>query len=124
MLFWSNRWLNGCCISDLAPEVVSKVDKKTLSSRTVAQALENRLWVSDIKTTLSLAGLQQYTHLRDTLKGMVLTPTADQHVWRHEASGQFFSKSCNKVLFFGSISFEPWKRLWKTWTPPKCKTFI
>ena len=47
-LFWSDRWLNGCCILDIAPEVAAKVDKKTLSSRTVAKGLVNRLWVRDI----------------------------------------------------------------------------
>jgi hypothetical protein len=36
-LFWSDRWLNGCYIQDIAPEVAAKVDKKTRSSRTVAQ---------------------------------------------------------------------------------------
>jgi hypothetical protein len=24
----------------------------------------------------------------------------------------------------GSIKFEPWKRLWKSWTPQKCKLFL
>jgi hypothetical protein len=47
-LFWSDRWLNDCCIQDIAPEVAAKVDKKTLSSRTVAQGLDNRMWVRDI----------------------------------------------------------------------------
>jgi hypothetical protein len=27
-------------------------------------------------------------------------------------------------LFSGSITFEPWKRLWKSCPPPKCKTFL
>jgi len=27
-------------------------------------------------------------------------------------------------FFVGSITFEPWKRLWKSWAPNKCKTFI
>jgi hypothetical protein len=27
-------------------------------------------------------------------------------------------------MFLGSITFEPWKRLWKSWAPPKCKTFL
>jgi hypothetical protein len=47
-LFWSDRWLNDCCIQDIAPEVAAKVDKKTLSSRTVAQDLDNIRWVRDI----------------------------------------------------------------------------
>ena len=29
-----------------------------------------------------------------------------------------------KVIFVGSITFEPWKKLWKTWAPGKCKTFL
>jgi hypothetical protein len=48
----------------------------------------------------------------------------DQHMWRHEASGQFSSKSCCNILFVGSTIFEPWKRLWKTLATPKCKFFL
>jgi hypothetical protein len=53
-----------------------------------------------------------------------LSQEEDHHVWRHEASGLFTSKSCYNVLFFGSAVFEPWERLWKTWAPPKCKFFL
>jgi hypothetical protein len=90
----------------------------------VAQAIGNRLWVRDIISSLSLVGLQQYLLLWDTLREVVLTQDDDQHVWRHEAFGRFSSKSCYSVLFTGSIPFEPWKRLWKSWAPPKCKTFL
>lgn len=47
----------------------------------------------------------------------------DVHIWRHEASG-LFSKSVYKAFFRGSINFEPWKRLWRSWAPPKCNTFL
>ena len=40
-LFWSDNWLNGTGIRDIAPEVVAKVGKSLIHSRTVAQALEN-----------------------------------------------------------------------------------
>jgi hypothetical protein len=53
-----------------------------------------------------------------------LSQEEDRHVWRHEASGLFSSKSFYNVLLFGSTVFEPWKRLWKTWAPPKCKFFL
>jgi hypothetical protein len=36
----------------------------------------------------------------------------------------FSSKSCCTVLFMGSIKFKPWKRLWKSWAPQKCKLFL
>jgi hypothetical protein len=116
--------LDGSCIQDFAPVVVANVEKRAISSRTVAHALESWQWVSDIETPLNLSGLQQYLHLWDALKGVVLTHEADRHVWIHSSSRQFSSKSCYKALFMGSITFEPWKRLWKTWTPPKCKFFL
>jgi hypothetical protein len=103
---------------------VANVGKRAISSRTVAHALENWQWVSDIETPLNLPGLQQYLNLWDALRGVVLTQEADRHVWIHSSSGQFSSKSCYKAFFMGSITFEPWKRLWKTWAPPKCKFFL
>jgi hypothetical protein len=123
-LFWTDKWLNGCSIRDLAPEVASKVSKRALTSLTVSQALVNRQWIAHIKTPLSLIGIQQFLLLWDTLGEVQLSQEEDRHVWRHEASGLFSSKSCYKVLLFGSTVFEPWKRLWKTWAPPKCKFFL
>jgi hypothetical protein len=55
---------------------------------------------------------------------MVLTQETDRHVWLHTSYRQFTSKSCYKAFFMGSITFEPWKRLWKSWAPPKCKYFL
>jgi len=123
-LFWTDRWLDGSCIQDLAPDVVASVGKRASSSRTVAHALENWQWVSDLETPLNLIGLQQYLQLWDALRGVVLTQEADRHVWIHSSSGQFSSRSCYKAFFMGSITFEPWKRLWKSWAPPKCKFFL
>ena len=53
-----------------------------------------------------------------------LNDDEDKHEWRHEASGCFSPASYYKILFMGSITFEPWKRLWKSWGPPKCKMFL
>jgi hypothetical protein len=40
-LFWSDRWIHGNTIQDIAPEVVGMVGRRAYSSRTVAQALDN-----------------------------------------------------------------------------------
>jgi hypothetical protein len=29
-----------------------------------------------------------------------------------------------KLFFYGAVTFKPWRRLWKTWAPTKCKMFI
>jgi hypothetical protein len=100
------------------------VGRKAYSSRTVAHALDNWYWVSDIRGPLSLRGLQQYLLLWDTVGEVLLSQDADKLVWMHSSSGMFSSKSCYKAFFMGSISFEPWKRLWKSWARPKCKFFL
>jgi hypothetical protein len=47
----------------------------------------------------------------------MLSQYAYKHVWMHSSSGQFSSKYCYKIFLMGSILFEPWKRLWKSWAP-------
>jgi hypothetical protein len=123
-LFWSDRWLDGGCIKDFAPAVVSKFGKNIVSTRTVAQAIENCHWNSDILTPLSWVGIQQFLLLWDAVRRVVLAQEVDKHIWLHTSSGQFSTKSCYKAFFIGSINFEPWKRLWKSWAPPKCKFFL
>lgn len=66
-LFWSDKCLARGCIMDIAPAVASKVGKSALSTRTVAQALENWQWVNDIKALLSLIGVQQFLQLWDAI---------------------------------------------------------
>jgi hypothetical protein len=79
-LFWSDRWIDGGCIKDFAPDVVSRVGKHTVSTRTVAQALEGWHWISDILTPLSWVGIQQFLLLWDAVRRVVLTQEADKHI--------------------------------------------
>jgi hypothetical protein len=108
-LFWSDRWLDGGCVKDIAPAVATKVGKSALSTRTVAHAVENWGWVSDIETPLPLIGVQQFLQLWDAIRRVVLTQEVDRHVWLRTSSDQFTSKSCYKALFMVSITFEPWE---------------
>jgi hypothetical protein len=95
-LFWSDRWVYGSTIQDIASEVVRMVGRGAFSSRTVARALDNWQWVSDINGPLSLRGLQQYLLLWDTLRGVMLSQDTNKHVRMHTFSRQFSSKSCYK----------------------------
>lgn len=52
----------------LAQEVFCKVDKKTIKSRAVAEALVERSWVMDIRSPLSLIDIQRYLILWDFLE--------------------------------------------------------
>ena len=45
----------------------------------------------------------------------------DVHTWVHSSSDQF---SAYRTFFMGAITFEPWKRLWRSWAPLQVKFFI
>ncbi|WVZ79973.1 hypothetical protein U9M48_027494 [Paspalum notatum var. saurae] len=115
-LFWTDNWLQGSCVADLAPELYRASPKRVAKRRTVSQALSNRCWVSDIKGALSV---------QDLVECIVLRPDIpDQLVWRLSSTGCYSSESAYNAMFVGTIKFSPWKRIWKTWAPANCKFFI
>jgi len=80
--------------------------------------------VADIKGALGWLGLVEYLELWDMLAGVNLNNTDDIHRWKPEASGEFSTRSAYKNFFVGAITFEPWKKVWKSWAPVKYKTFV
>jgi len=114
----------GCSIVEIAPVVVDAVPLKIRKQRTVAQALQNQSWPTDIQGGLSLIGLFEYLQLWDMLLDTSLSQDEDVHIWRLDSSGIFSSKSAYRAFFNGAITFEHWRRLWKSWAPAKCKVFL
>jgi hypothetical protein len=123
-LFWSDHYLHGQSLEDLAPNVHKCVPQKVRRTRSVAEVLHELTWVADIKGALGWHGLAEYLQLWDTISGIALNVMEEVHHWKFESSGVFSTKSAYRAFFFGSTTFEPWKRLWKSWAPGKCKTFI
>ena len=123
-LFWTDPWLHECFISELVPTVVACVRPQSKTKRTVAEALGNNAWVSDIQGGLSMIGLSEYLHLWDGLREVALSQDDDQHIWRFDASRTYSAKSTYRAFFYGSVTFEPWRCLWKSWAPRKYKFFI
>ena len=57
--------------------------------------------------------------------GFILQPEIpDRYKWKLTQDGTYSSKSAYAAFFVGSIKFGPWRRIWKTWAPPRCKFFI
>ena len=48
----------------------------------------------------------------------------DKHIFRLAANGKYSAKSAYEGLFLGSVEFEPYERIWKTWALPKCRFFL
>jgi hypothetical protein len=125
ILFWKDRWLNGSTISDLAPNLVKAIPKRSLNRRTVAEALTNQRWVADIKGARTIQVFEEYFHIWDLVEGLTLQQDVpDQFRWKLTQSGAYSSKSAYAAFFVGTIKFAPWKKIWKSWAPLRCKFFI
>ena len=59
-LFWSDRWLHGRSLVDLAPDVVACVPNSLVLKRSMAECLVNNNWVNDIRGALPLVGIMLY----------------------------------------------------------------
>jgi hypothetical protein len=49
-----------CCLEDLSPEMVAAIPSRTCKQRTVADALHDHAWPTDISRGLLLVGLFEY----------------------------------------------------------------
>jgi len=112
-------------VENLAPEVFASVSPRVRKRQTVAEALDNNKWVSVIRRSLSWIGIREFLQLWDCVQGLQLNDFEDRHIWKLEPGGCYSSsKSAYRAYFQGSVTFEPWRRLWKTWAPNKCKIFL
>ncbi|WVZ53711.1 LOW QUALITY PROTEIN: hypothetical protein U9M48_004616, partial [Paspalum notatum var. saurae] len=123
--FWTDRWLQGCTIAELAPNLIKAVPTRARKRLSISQALTNRRWIADIKGALSVQALVDYLKLWELVDGIVMQPEiSDKHTWKLSRSGAYTSKSAYQAFFLGSVKFAPWKRIWKSCAPLRCKFFV
>ncbi|KAG2598128.1 hypothetical protein PVAP13_5KG370607 [Panicum virgatum] len=89
--------MHGCCLADLAPNVVQCVPIRIGKKRTVSEALQENLWVTCIRNALGWYGLAEYLELWDLISGANLNNSEDIHRWKPEASGPFSTRSAIEV---------------------------
>jgi hypothetical protein len=69
--------------------------------------------------------INEYLLLWDLIDLVQLRPhVEDKHFFRLAANGKYSSKEAYRGFFIGSIEFEPFHIIWKTWAPPKSKFFM
>jgi hypothetical protein len=69
--------------------------------------------------------LAEYLQLWDLISGFELPPEIeDKHIFSIAPNGSYSAKSAYEGLFLGSVAFSHYKRIWKSWTLPKCRFFI
>ena len=79
-LFWSDRWILGCRLEDLALNVFKSVPIRVRNKRTMAEALHELTWVTDIRGALGWLGLAEYLEIWDILAGITLNTNEDAHI--------------------------------------------
>jgi hypothetical protein len=126
-LFWTDKWLHGERISELAPRLFGIIPKRFAQKRTVQEALSNGQWIADIRGggALTVEALSGYLRLWEMLSGFELQPDReDKHIFSIASDRRYSAESAYKGLFMGSCYFGHYKRVWKTWAPPKYRSFI
>lgn len=77
-LFWSDKWIHGRSVADIAPRVIVIVPKRRTNIRTALEALTYHSWVSDVE---------------------------DSFIWRFSSDGIYSPKSPYAAFFQGKIAF-------------------
>jgi hypothetical protein len=125
VLFWSDRWINGVTVVDLAPTVVGAVGACQRNRRSVAEGLLNDAWVSDITMVLPAQGVAEAMGLWLAIREIELQPDMqDSFGWTGATSNQYSAKETYAALCQGSIRSATVSCTWKPWAPLKCKFFI
>ncbi|GJN41102.1 hypothetical protein PR202_gn00429 [Eleusine coracana subsp. coracana] len=124
-LFWQDRWILGQRLEDVAPLIHSIVPKRIVGKQTVGEALTTMVWIQDIHGVAIVEIIEEFMALCNVVTEFTLQPgTPDSHHWKLASTGRYSAKATYEALFQGSVLFEPCDRIWKTWSPPKCKFFM
>lgn len=60
--------------------------------------------------------LLEYLQLLDLLERIELQPEVeDSHIWQFSTLGNLSTESAYEAFFIGSIQFNSWERIWKSW---------
>jgi len=122
--FWTDRWIHGRAIKEIAPALLATVPPKVQKQRTVAQGLLNRTWVKDITGALTVQVLVEYLQIWNLVENQTINAIAeDKFLWKWTADRCFTTASAYRAFFIGQQSIPGAKLLRKTKAPGRCKFF-
>lgn len=125
VLFWTDKWLQGKSIEQMAPWVYRAVSKRVKATRTVREALEGDRWIQEITGSRSVPLLIRFLQLSDQLQELQTDSSEhDKVIWRWTASGQFSTASAYRSMFLGQYHILGAKELTRTRAPPRAKFFM
>jgi hypothetical protein len=119
--FWSDRWLDGMCIKEMAPNLFKMCTRKKL---TIAQAMLDQRWTRHLKRDLPHLAVIEMVAVWEKLQGVALQPgTPDSVSWRWTADGTYTAASAYVVQFIGSTQTSYTSCIWASDAPLRCRIF-
>lgn len=122
-LFWADRWLQGQPLFDLAPGV-NAVPPRIRKRRTVAEALQDRQWIRDVRGSRTVQVIIEFIHLRQRIEATSLDTNPDRFNWRWTANGQYTAWSAYEMLHKGKTYLEGADRIWQHRAPLRVNMFL
>jgi hypothetical protein len=93
MRFWTDKWLDGRSISQLAPSLSRAVPKGTRKSRLVRDAISQASWIQDF---VSVQALREYVHLWVRIQSVHLQERIpDRFLWRWTSDQKYSTSSAS-----------------------------
>ncbi|OEL24169.1 hypothetical protein BAE44_0014812, partial [Dichanthelium oligosanthes] len=124
-LFWTDSWLDGRRLAATMGELVEAVSVRRRNSRSVASALQDHAWISDLFGPFTVPVIVQFLQLKQRLQGTVLDPASlDRVVWKWCPSGQYSCSSAYQAFFLGQSALLGAKELWKVRAPNEYRLFF
>jgi len=71
-LFWSDKWIHGQRVADIAPQGFAIVPKRRIKRRKVLEALTNPSWVSELQGALTAGVINEFLGLWDVISAVIL----------------------------------------------------
>lgn len=105
-MFWTDSWIQDCCVQQIAPMVFDVVPKTKKNSRTVASGLPLHAWVNDIVVTPNAQLLLQYLELWGRVQEVNLLPGVPVSRMRSFGTSHLISSTPLPPLM-GRCSWDP-----------------
>jgi hypothetical protein len=102
-LFWTDNWIHGNSIQEMAPALLAVVSRRAIRTQTVAQALTNGSWIRQITGGLSMTAIAEYLNVRYQVSNYQLN---DKVIWKWTSDGKFTVRSAYNALHIGSHPFQ------------------
>lgn len=121
--FWTSSWLGSAPLCDSFPALFKHTRRK---NRSVAEALADDKWVTDLRHGNTLLLLPDFLQLWRQINssGVVLhEQQADTIRWTKSSNGIYSANSAYRMQFDSSSSTGLKSIVWKAWAPPKIKIF-